>query len=515
MFNVQIQEILTIANNPVNAKEELFNILRPATRRDNGLDNLVQFAMIQLSNRELLIEIKKINLFERLIETVLALLKDFSPTSSNPRYLATILHKLAYIIPGNSARRLAINQEIQQIIKNLLFRLSTTPERVTAQGYANALWGLGLFFATSSPATDEIFNTAKLLFEKYLTCTNTQSSTGTAAKRLNSKSDLMHICQITQSLAFLGIPIPDEIKQQLLELKPNSSEIHQSTSRLLTQHNFGHENEKLILGAFFVDLFFPTSNTIVEIDGPEHQNVSSKGFDTIRDDLLVKKGFSIVRIPLTEAFNSENIFQKIVGKLPAPCPSQAPIPSHKNPSSVTNIATQVTSTPVIATITSIETATTSHNVASNDDELGLLRTNGLRPRIPTKNVISSAQTFTHKHRKKSKKYQPFIKDEEISDCLDDITNKREAIATIKAFLGNKKMVPGNDVPLRQFDKKVLFACISDTKIHKDRGCTFFCCTCCISYKIDIGDLKEKLEAEWTKLLLNTQIPSEAKVISCA
>jgi very-short-patch-repair endonuclease len=85
-------------------------------------------------------------------------------------------------------------------------------------------------------------------------------------------------------------------------------------------HNVILHKKDLIEGKFEIDLFLPELNTIIEIDGPQHflpvfgeeKLQKTIKFDSIKNGLLISKGYCIIRIKYMCKHISQSVERRLL-----------------------------------------------------------------------------------------------------------------------------------------------------------------------------------------------------------
>ena len=119
-----------------------------------------------------------------------------------------------------------------------------------------------------------------------------------------------------ESSDFLAIRAPDF----LIAIEGSKAEKSLKDGLADAGYNVILHKKDLIEGNFEIDLFLPELNTIIEIDGPQHfvpvfgeeklQNTIK--FDSIKNGLLISKGYCIIRIKYMCKHMSQSVERKLL-----------------------------------------------------------------------------------------------------------------------------------------------------------------------------------------------------------
>jgi len=74
-----------------------------------------------------------------------------------------------------------------------------------------------------------------------------------------------------------------------------------------------------VIGRYIVDFYIPSAKLVIELDGSEHYENSSKEYDANRDSIIAEKGITVIRysnLDIKQRFDSvcEDISNRIDNK---------------------------------------------------------------------------------------------------------------------------------------------------------------------------------------------------------
>jgi very-short-patch-repair endonuclease len=71
-----------------------------------------------------------------------------------------------------------------------------------------------------------------------------------------------------------------------------------------------------IIGNYIVDFYCPKAKLVIEVDGGQHYDENGKERDRMRDDYIIKLGFSIFRVSDRDVLrNLDGVIEKIFNLL--------------------------------------------------------------------------------------------------------------------------------------------------------------------------------------------------------
>ena len=121
----------------------------------------------------------------------------------------------------------------------------------------------------------------------------------------------------------------DELHRRAAEMRRNPTEPEKRLWRNLSNSQLdGHKfRRQSVIGSFIADFLCPQKALIVEVDGDTHD----EGKDRLRDDILAKRGFRVVRVTNDDVMtNMDGVLQHILivlNKTPPRWNSPHPNPS--------------------------------------------------------------------------------------------------------------------------------------------------------------------------------------------
>lgn len=104
------------------------------------------------------------------------------------------------------------------------------------------------------------------------------------------------------------------LRMRRAELMSHTSEAEKEAYRLLCGMGYKVIRQYPIdtgRKLYFADLYIPSLNAIIEIDGGYHYTKNQRRSDTNRSNGLWRKGFHVLRLPNRNARNIEKILSKL------------------------------------------------------------------------------------------------------------------------------------------------------------------------------------------------------------
>lgn len=97
------------------------------------------------------------------------------------------------------------------------------------------------------------------------------------------------------------------LKEVVLSTKDGYSHVEERFNEELEKLNVEYVRQ-FPIGKYSADFYFPKTKTVLEIDGKDYHFANNEQFnrDRVRDEVMVKKGFTVIRVTGTYALKNPN-----------------------------------------------------------------------------------------------------------------------------------------------------------------------------------------------------------------